>query len=86
MAAYNAGDYAEAAKWHSKAAEQRHRGAQYNLGVMCDYAYGVLHDTIAAHIWFNIAGTNGGDRSETAVFIGHRKSTADGVTLYGVWL
>ena len=33
--------------------------AQSNLGVMYENGKGVLQDTIAAHMWFNIAAVNG---------------------------
>jgi len=59
VSAYNAGDYVGAVEWWRRAAEQGHRGAQYSLGVIYDYGFGVLQDKIAAHMWFNIAATNG---------------------------
>ena len=58
-AAYDAGDYAEAVKWYRKAAEQGYAGAQSALGVMYYNGEGVLQDTIAAHMWFNIAAIKG---------------------------
>ena len=58
-AAYEAGDYAEAVKWYRKAAEQGYAGAQSALGVMYYNGEGVLQDTIAAHMWFNIAAIKG---------------------------
>jgi TPR repeat protein len=71
LKAYQAGDYAEAMKWWRKAAEQGLAGAQNNLGLMYDKGTGVLQDTIAAHMWFNIAAANGntkaaGDRDVAA--------------------
>ena len=58
-AAYIAGDYAEAVEWFRKAAEQGLGGAQFSLGWMYRNGKGVLQDTIAAHMWFNIAAANG---------------------------
>jgi TPR repeat protein len=49
----------EAMKWYRKAAEQEDELAQLNLGVMYYKGTGVLQDTIAAHMWFNIAAANG---------------------------
>jgi TPR repeat protein len=49
-------DYAEAAKWYRKAAEQGYASAQSSLGVM----YGaVAQDYVRAHMWFSIAASGG---------------------------
>jgi TPR repeat protein len=58
-AAEQAGDYAEAVKWYCKDAEQGYARAQSNLGVMYHKGKGVLQDTVAAHMWFNIAAEKG---------------------------
>jgi TPR repeat protein len=42
-----------------KAAEQGFADAQLFLGAMYDNGEGVLQDTIAAHMWLNIAAANG---------------------------
>ena len=42
-------------KWYRKAVEQGDAKAQYNLGVMYYSGEGVLQDTVAALMWFNIA-------------------------------
>ena len=57
--AEQAGNYAEAVKWYRKAAEQGYAKAQYNLGNRYANGEGVLQDTIAAHMWFNIAAIKG---------------------------
>ena len=59
LAAYKAGKHTEAVKWFRKAAEQGHAESQYGLGLMYYLGEGVLQDTIAAHMWFNIAAANG---------------------------
>ena len=48
-----------AVKWYRLAAEQGNASAQYNLGVMYAYGMGVLKDYVYAHMWENIAATNG---------------------------
>jgi len=48
-------NYAEAAKWHLKAAEQDNGLAQTSLGRMYDLGLGVPQNCIRAHMWFNLA-------------------------------
>ena len=57
--AYNRGDYATAVKWYTLAAEQRDARAQFNLGRMYAKGEGVLQDYVYAHMWWNIAASNG---------------------------
>ena len=52
-------DYKTAVKWFRKAAEQGHAHAQNGQGVMLDEGLGVIQDTVYAHMWFNIAASNG---------------------------
>ncbi len=53
-------DFAEAARWYRKAADQEHALAQFNLGVMFARGQGVLHDDDAAAAWMRKA-AEGGD-------------------------
>jgi len=46
-------------KWFRKAAEQGYADAQGNLGFMYDKGQGVLQDNIYAHMWANVAASNG---------------------------
>ena len=39
--------------------------AQYNLGVMCENGHGVVQDYVRAHMWFNIAASQGGTENAT---------------------
>ena len=48
-----------AVKWFTLAAEQGNARAQSNLGVMYAFGTGVLKDYVYAHMWGNIAATNG---------------------------
>ena len=52
-------DYAAAASWYRKAAEQGYARAQNNLGVMYDNGEGVPQDYVTAHMWFNLAAASG---------------------------
>ena len=72
------GDFTEALKWYRKAAEQGIAQAQSNLGVMYENGKGVLQDTIAAHMWFNIAAANGNAKAAKGRdFIAKELSSAD---------
>ena len=48
-------------KWYPKAAEQGNASAQGNLGRMYGSGNGVLQDNVYAHMWFNIASSNGSE-------------------------
>ena len=48
-------DYAEAAKWYRKAADQGNAYAQSNLGWMYANGRGVPQDYVQAHMWMNLA-------------------------------
>lgn len=57
--AYYRGDYAEALRIWGQFAEQGHAGAQLNLGLMYRSGKGVIQDYVLAHMWFNLAASNG---------------------------
>ena len=46
-------------RWYRIAAEQGLALAQYNLGLMYGYGFGVTKDYQFAHMWLNIASANG---------------------------
>jgi TPR repeat protein len=48
-------DYAEAARWYRRAAEQGDPQAQYNLGLAYARGEGVTQNVVDAHMWFNLA-------------------------------
>jgi len=58
-AALGKGDYVTAAREYRKAAEQGFAKAQYNLGVMYRKGEGVPQSYVQAHMWFNLAATQG---------------------------
>jgi TPR repeat protein len=59
-------DFAEAALWYRKAADQGHAGAQYSLGHLYANGRGVRQDFVQAHMWLNLAtaGSQPGARTE----------------------
>jgi TPR repeat protein len=48
-------DYAEAAKWARKAADQGYASAQAYLGIMYWNGQGVPQDAVQAYMWLNLA-------------------------------
>ena len=48
-------DYAEAAKWYERAADQNLPEAQNNLGLLYFDGHGVPHDNVRAYMWYNLA-------------------------------
>jgi TPR repeat protein len=65
-------NYAEAADWYFKAADQDHRLAQFNLGQMFAQGQGVARNDATAVMWFRRA-ANGGDAG-AQFHLGHRCS------------
>ena len=59
MKASAAGDYVTALKEWRVLAEQGHAVAQNNIGAMYESGRGVIQDTVYAHMWYNIAASNG---------------------------
>ena len=59
-------DDAEAVRRYRLAAEQGHATAQFNLAVMYYNGEGIPQDLVLAHMWVNIAGTNGDETSRNA--------------------
>jgi hypothetical protein len=57
-------DYAEAAKWYRKAADQGYDVAQYNLGIMYDEGRGVPQDYAEAVKWYRKAADQGHARAQ----------------------
>jgi uncharacterized protein len=52
-------DYAQAAEWYRKAAEQSHSLAQFNLGMMYASGQGVAKDNAQSVMWFDRAAQQG---------------------------
>ena len=60
-------DYPQAFIWFSKAAEQGHAEAQYNLGVMYVNGDHVVQDDVEAVKWFNKAAEQGYAEAQSAL-------------------
>ena len=52
-------DYAQAAAWYRKAADQGHSLAQFNLGVMYAQGQGLARDEAQSVVWFDKAARRG---------------------------
>jgi TPR repeat protein len=48
-------DYAEAANWYRKSAEQGNAYAQASLGILYHSGKGLPHDDVLAEMWFTVA-------------------------------
>ena len=53
------GEYATALKWFTLSAEQGDAYAQYSLGYLYENGRGVIQDNVRAHMWYNIAASQG---------------------------
>ena len=53
------GEYATALKSFTLSAEQGNAYAQYSLGYMYENGRGVIQDNIRAHMWYNVAASQG---------------------------
>ena len=74
-------DYAEAAKWYKKAAEQGDSNAQNILGAMYERGKGMPKDFVEAYKWFSISGEGDNEYGRTyREKIGKRKMTPDQIT------
>ena len=60
-AALERADYAVAAQWFRKAADQGNARAQGNLGVMYADGQGVPKDYVQAYMWFNLGAAGGSE-------------------------
>lgn len=52
-------DFAEAATWHRKAADQGLANAEFSLGIIYANGTGVPQDILMAHMWFSLAAASG---------------------------
>ena len=73
-------DYAQAASWYRKAAEQGQVVAQLNLGLMYSRGEGVPQDYVRAHMWVNLAAPGISDTSSRRIFVESRDLVAAKMT------
>ncbi len=61
-------DYAQAAHWYRRAAEQGDPWAQASLGILFRFGKGVPQDIVQAYMWFHVAAsqTRGGEQESIA--------------------
>jgi TPR repeat protein len=81
-------DYTKALFWYTKAAEQGHASAQYNLGVMYDNSVGVPEDDATAVIWYTKAAEQGDASAQNNLGIMYDNGVGvpeDNVSAYMWW-
>ena len=78
--AYDKGDYATALRELRPLAEQGNADAQNNLGAMYQGGLGALQDDVYAHMWFNIAASNGHDNARSNRDLAAKRMTTEQLT------
>ena len=71
-------DYAQAAHWYRKAADQSHVLAQFNLGVMYARGQGVNRDEATAAMWLGKAAHQGDAGAQYHLGMRHHRASLDG--------
>jgi TPR repeat protein len=74
-------DYAEAAKWYRKAAEQGHPLGQLNLGFMYGTGRGVPQNDVEAYVWYSVSAAQGDIQAATNRDIVARRMSRQEVVL-----
>ncbi len=59
-------DHGHAAHWYKISAEQGYAEGQYHFGAMYGLGKGVPQNFVLAHMWFNLAYSNGFEQAENA--------------------
>ncbi len=72
-------DYAMAARWYRKSAEQGNAYAQASLGILYHSGKGLPHDDMQAEMWFIVA-SNGVDKNDRDTVTEMRDSVAAHLT------
>ena len=78
-------DYAQAAQWYRKAADQNHFLAQFNLAMMYHHGQGVARDAVQSRMWLDRAARQGdagaqfhlGDNCHRASFTQHPEDACE---------
>ena len=71
-------DYAQAAHWYLKAADQNHPLAQFNLGMMYAAGHGVPRDTAKSMEWMQKAADLGDAGAQHYIGIKHHRASLEG--------
>ena len=72
-------DYAEAARWYLKAADQSHSLAQFNLAVMYAAGQGVARDEAKSMGWMQRAADLGDAGAQYNIGMKHQRASLDGL-------
>ena len=72
-------DYAQAANWYRKAAEQNHGLAQFNLGMMYAQGQGVTKDEAQSRLWFGRAANLGDAGGQYQMGRNRQRASLDGL-------
>jgi TPR repeat protein len=72
-------DYAQAAHWYLKAADQSHSLAQFNLGIMYGAGQGVARDEAQSRVWMQMAADLGDAGAQYSIGMKHHRASLDGV-------
>jgi TPR repeat protein len=72
-------DYAQAAQWYLKAADQSHSLAQFNLGIMYGSGQGVPRDEDKARVWMQKAADLGDAGAQYNIGMRHHRASLDGL-------
>src|SRR5512137_3001045 len=72
-------DYAQAAHWYLKAAEQSHSLAQFNLAVMYAAGQGVPRDEAKSRVWMQKAADLGDAGAQYHLGIKHHRASFEGL-------
>lgn len=73
-------DFTAAAEWYRRAAEQGIAIAQHNLGAKYALGQGVIQDYVKAHMWGNIAKSNGSANAEKLLTLLEERMTASQIS------
>jgi TPR repeat protein len=72
-------DYAKAAHWYLKAANQHHALAQFNLGLMFAGGQGVAQDDAKSQMWMRMAAQQGDAGAQHHLGMRHRRDSFEGL-------
>jgi TPR repeat protein len=72
-------DYAQAAQWYLKAADQSHSLAQFNLGIMYASGQGVPRDEAKSKVWMQKAADQGDAGAQYNIGMKHHRASLDGL-------
>jgi TPR repeat protein len=72
-------DYAQAAHWYLKAADQSHALAQFNLAVMYAAGQGVPRDEAKSRVWMQKAADHGDAGAQYRIGIKYHRASLDGL-------